>query len=471
MQGRYSGLILILFHLISLSAESRVVRVPGDHTTIQGAIEGASKGDTILVAPGLYLENLTLAKAVTLGSDYLLSNDTSVIRETIIDGQTRSVITITGPPDGFPRLVGLTIRNGDDGIMATSPFHLDRCRFEYCGDGIDYESGGGGSCKNSVFTKNLDDGIDLDGTLQYLHIDNNTITGNDDDGIEIRLHAYRGETSLCLITHNTIERNGEDGIQFIDYPDSSSRIYHIERNMILNNDMAGIGCMSDCDTEEDYRAAAIPEPIYLLNNTISGNTYGLTGGGGLISVNNLFIHSSISGVKRLTGRSVLGYSLFYNNGTDLEQVEIATDHLRYADPLLDESFDPLPGSPCIDGGTALLLNGGDTVLFFPGDGYRGLAPDIGAKESEEYTANSAVLHGILLEAFPNPFGEFLLVEPGMTEPGVKENYRLIDCRGVPVAEILTADRPVRLDTRKLPPGYYFLVGGSSDNFILPLIKN
>lgn len=43
-------LILSLIHTAELRA--RIIHVPGDATTIQGAINGATDGDTVLVAPG-----------------------------------------------------------------------------------------------------------------------------------------------------------------------------------------------------------------------------------------------------------------------------------------------------------------------------------------------------------------------------------------------------------------------------------
>jgi len=41
----------------------------GDHDTISAAIEAASEGDTILVAPGAYAESVIITKAVTLSGD------------------------------------------------------------------------------------------------------------------------------------------------------------------------------------------------------------------------------------------------------------------------------------------------------------------------------------------------------------------------------------------------------------------
>src|SRR5262245_803057 len=88
-------------------AEAATITVPGDIGTIQGAIAAAAPGDTVLVAPGTYLENLTfLGKAITVVSE-------SGPAVTIIDGN------FAGPVVGFNEhetrgavLRGFTLQHG-----------------------------------------------------------------------------------------------------------------------------------------------------------------------------------------------------------------------------------------------------------------------------------------------------------------------------------------------------------------------
>ena len=65
-----------------------VINVPADQPTIQDAIDVAQTGDTVLVAPGTYLENINFSgKNITVKS----SNGNKV---TIIDGgHNTSVVT------------------------------------------------------------------------------------------------------------------------------------------------------------------------------------------------------------------------------------------------------------------------------------------------------------------------------------------------------------------------------------------
>src|SRR5512143_590876 len=46
--------------------QAGMLRVPGNYDSIQAAIEAANPGDTIMVAPGTYHENIRLSKAVSL---------------------------------------------------------------------------------------------------------------------------------------------------------------------------------------------------------------------------------------------------------------------------------------------------------------------------------------------------------------------------------------------------------------------
>jgi len=51
---------------VGLQLERRALRVPQDFSTIQTAIEEARSGDTIIIGPGTYTENLRIEKSLTL---------------------------------------------------------------------------------------------------------------------------------------------------------------------------------------------------------------------------------------------------------------------------------------------------------------------------------------------------------------------------------------------------------------------
>ncbi len=111
------GMIMVLFGVSSVWSET--IRVPADKPTIQSAIDAAINGDTIVVSPGTYFENISFrGKRVVLTSRYYESADTLYILTTILNGSqpasadTGSVVRITNGEDGTAVLQGFTITGG-----------------------------------------------------------------------------------------------------------------------------------------------------------------------------------------------------------------------------------------------------------------------------------------------------------------------------------------------------------------------
>lgn len=106
----------LLFVMIS---KATIIEVPTDYTTIQAAINASAGGDTIVVLPGTYLENINFrGKNVFLTSLYYLASDTTYITSTIIDGgspanpDTASCVIFNSGEDSTAVLQGFTITGG-----------------------------------------------------------------------------------------------------------------------------------------------------------------------------------------------------------------------------------------------------------------------------------------------------------------------------------------------------------------------
>jgi len=89
------------------AAEAATIRVPIDAATIQQAIDASAAGDTVVVSPGTYVENLTFrGKAIRVVSE----QGPAV---TIIDGnRAGSVVTFSSGETRNAVLEGFTVRNG-----------------------------------------------------------------------------------------------------------------------------------------------------------------------------------------------------------------------------------------------------------------------------------------------------------------------------------------------------------------------
>ncbi|HKG93094.1 MAG TPA: right-handed parallel beta-helix repeat-containing protein [Gemmatimonadaceae bacterium] len=97
----------------------KTINVPADYRSVQQAIDSARRGDTVLVAPGRYFENISFrGKDIVLTSHFALGGDTSFISRTVLDGSraanpdTASVVIMDHELDSTAVLQGFTITGG-----------------------------------------------------------------------------------------------------------------------------------------------------------------------------------------------------------------------------------------------------------------------------------------------------------------------------------------------------------------------
>jgi hypothetical protein len=116
---RFVMLIASAVVILFTSLAGKVIQVPGQFVSIQVAISNAKNGDTVLVAPGLYYENLNFrGKKIVVASRYLIDQSVSTIRSTVIDGSrpifpdSASVVLFASGEDTSTVLIGFTLTKG-----------------------------------------------------------------------------------------------------------------------------------------------------------------------------------------------------------------------------------------------------------------------------------------------------------------------------------------------------------------------
>ena len=114
---RQTVIVLAALAALCAPAAARVILVPDSASTIQAGINMASSGDTVLVAPGAYAENIDWsAKSITLASHFLTSGDTMYIDSTVIDANhSGTVIECRTGVDTTTLICGFTIKNAGTG--------------------------------------------------------------------------------------------------------------------------------------------------------------------------------------------------------------------------------------------------------------------------------------------------------------------------------------------------------------------
>jgi hypothetical protein len=245
-------LISLVMLAVLLPAEpasaQAVINVPGDSPTIQGAIDVAAPGDTVLVAPGTYFENINFGgKAITVES-------AQGPEATIIDGNLAgSVVTFVSEEGLASVLRGFTLQRGFAGfegggvkISSSSPTVVgniitnNRACTGGAGISADFSSA---RIQDNLITNNSQiycgggggGGISVGGAGQAQIIDN-VITGNSFSyGGGIELFAAGAPTIRGnVIRANTASTFG-GGMYIVNQSDAS-----IVQNTIIGN-QAGQG--------------------------------------------------------------------------------------------------------------------------------------------------------------------------------------------------------------------------------------
>jgi len=356
----------VSFLIFTLSLHAEIINVPDDFETIQAAINESEDGDTVLVQPGEYVENINFE-----GRDIVVMGNPDDPTEVVIDGdENGSVVTFESEEGHDAILTGFTIRNG----VA--------------------ETGGGIFCNNA------------DPTISYCLVTENTATQSYGGGIFC--HTSDVIIIHCIFRDNEASRLGGGGLGFMSNSNPTISFCSITDNNAIHS--AGIYF--------HHRIDAI-----VTNCTISNNTADNYGGGIRLAAEcRVTLINSILWDNTPQEASVISNDILTVSYSDINGgrngIQLSEDaQLNWDEGNIDE--DPLfvdreegdynlsEDSPCIDAGTAFFVWEGDTLVDIPEDEYNGNAPDMGAFESEftDVTDDLVELPDEfrLHPAFPNPF--------------------------------------------------------------------
>jgi parallel beta-helix repeat protein len=334
--------LFILFFLgliLNLGLYANILNVPTDnYSTIQTGIDSALIGDTVLVQPGTYLENIGFeGKNIVLASLFLTTGDTAYISQTIIDGNKNgTVVEFRSGEDSTARLIGFFITNG----------------YHHPGGGI-YIRNSDPIISNCILIDNIAEssngiggGIYFENSTSKLYktkIINNSAIGMDiNNGWGGGVGCYNSDIEIinCRISgNNTTSISGGIGI--------------------IDSDIKIIGCEISNNSVEVSGAGLYfqdSNPI-LINNTIAHNSSNSQGSGFFylrsdpIVINSIiWYNKTSSGFQNISGTSGV-VDITYSNIQDGNE---GTGNLNI-DPLFADTtngdYRITSDSPCIDSGT------------------------------------------------------------------------------------------------------------------------
>jgi Abnormal spindle-like microcephaly-assoc'd, ASPM-SPD-2-Hydin len=291
---RKPGLLLSLV-LASVSAVAgNIIHVPANQPTIQAGIDVARNGDTVLVSPGTYVENIDFkGKAITVKS----SNGAKVT--TIDGGSLGPVVTFASQETNGSVLNGFTLTNGvgSNGSPAGGGVRISLSSPTVINNIIRYNTYSGGygggigvywgspAIRNNVIAHNT---ADIGGGVSILGI------------------------STAIVTGNTIDSNSAPGIGGGLVLNNAGSVL-VQNNKITNNEAtvggSGVGGGVWIVNESDE---------VFVQNIIVGNDAAAQGGGIYISVpwssvGVLFLNNTIAANTSADGSGIFAGGFDFND--------------------------------------------------------------------------------------------------------------------------------------------------------------
>ena len=467
-----------------ISSWGAIINVPGDYPTIQQGIDASDDGDTVLVQPGTYVENINFnGHNIVLGSLFLTTGDTSFIPQTVVDGDTSgSVITFGSGEDSTSVIVGLCITNGHAGPPN-------------CGGGICILNGSAPQICFNIIINNRS--LSYGGAI-YCIESNPSIIGNiiiNNFALGIWISGGTGGGIYCVdsnpIIINNIFSENTGGDAGAIYSRNSQLL--LSKNMFNNNTATGMwippGVCGGVYLDSSFAVMTYNEitnnmgggiysdfsSIILINNTMYGNFHPYYGSNfhgynsDIIFTNNIFAGDSSENCEV---QIISSFSAIVQYCSMQDTLWPGEGNIN-ANPLFRDSIsgdfhltaiycgDPYD-SPCIDAGDPAIL---DSLLDCEW-GLGELRSDMGAYggegiptsiEGEDISAIPAEF--ILYQNYANPFNAQTTIKYNLPEPQ-DVSLAIYDLLGRQVETLLNKEKQMGLhqaiwDASGYSSGIYF----------------
>lgn len=405
------AIFVILFVTLAIEAHATVRNVPATYSTIQAAIEASVNGDTVLVAPGTYSENIVFrGKRIVVTSWFALGGDVTYIPNTIIDGSNPA-----SPDSGSC----VRIVNGEDSTAVLQGFTLTAGHGTWWNDehgpGNHYWEGGGILIALSS------------PTIRYNIIRNNNV--NQSGGVSTGGGGIRlGDGAPRILNNIIIHNSGMYG---------GGLVSNFASPVIRNNIVAFNTVSQAIPSLPTYGGGGLwfnggVAGNRIENNTVVGNSSSGSGsvaagrGGGIIAVYGATINTrnnivwgntqTSGGQLAAAGSGAVALAAY----SDIEGGLTGQGNIDALPQFADTSFYLLPTSPCVDAGdTSAVFNdppdpGNPALARWPSHG--GRRNDIGVYGGpwsgimasiltpvEEQHREAMPLQCSLSQNYPNPF--------------------------------------------------------------------
>ncbi len=249
--------------LLPALAAAATWRVTQDAPTIQAAVDSAAAGDTVLVAPGEYVEH------VAIGKSLVLIGETGNPEDVIVDGGGEGTCLAFGVEDQDMTLdvTGLTVRNAQSGmaqvVTGGCDLTLTDCVVEGCHTGLGHigmslrlerclvQDNEGGAIWQLLGSVTILDSVFRGNGGRVLDLGESRVTMQDclvvDNGDGFR---FEGPFTGATFTGCTIVGNGLDGGTVFSI--APSYIVELENTIVVGNGTVHVGL--DVPAEDDIRA-------------------------------------------------------------------------------------------------------------------------------------------------------------------------------------------------------------------------